>query len=138
KLKNRNSDLMSANIAENNQILNSKSQLQTANERYVEHNFRPEDARMIDSLQSHISKMIASSLHNSAWSDPRVLRQGLIQQKINMEVELNRAKSGLAVIVRDLAQLKSQYNQMVPNDAGMKNYEREAEVATKEYLSTLD
>jgi len=27
---------------------------------------------------------------------------------------------------------------MVPNDAGLKNYEREAEVATKEYLNALD
>src|SRR5690606_17222151 len=70
--------------------------------------------------------------------DPRVLRQSLIQQKINMEVDLDRAKSGLSVIIKDLARLKGRYNQMVPNDAGMKNYEREAEVATKEYLSTLD
>lgn len=138
KLKNKNSDLMSANIAENNQILTIKSQLQKANEHYVDNNFRPADARIIDSLQSHLSSLIATSVNNGAGSDPRVLRQGLIQQKINMEVDLDRAKSGLAVIIKDLSRLKGQYSQMVPNDAGMKNYEREADVATKEYLTTLE
>lgn len=138
KLKNKNSDLMSANIVENNQIVSIKSQLQKANENYVDNNFRPQDARAIDSLQSRLSKLIASSASTSTGSDPRVLRQSLIQQKINMEVNLDRAKSGLAVILKDLARLKGQYSRMVPNDAGMKNYEREADVATKEYLNTLE
>jgi len=138
KLKNKNSDLMSVNIAENNQILNIKNQLQKANDRYVDNNFRPEDARKIDSLQSRLSKLIASTSSSSTGSDPRVLRQSLVQQKITMEVDLDRAKSGLTVILKDLSRLKSQYNQMVPNDAGMKNFEREADVATKEYLNTLE
>lgn len=138
KLKNKNSDLMSANIAENNQILNIKDQLQKANDRYLDNNFRPEDAKIIDSLQSRLSKLIASSASNGLGSDPRVLRQSLIQQKLTMEVDLDRAKSGLSVIVKDLARLKGQYSQIVPNDAGMKNYVREADVATKEYLNTLD
>ena len=138
KLKNRNSELVSVNIAENNQIVNIKSQLQKANERYVDNNFRAEDARMIDSLQTRLSSLIASSANNVSGSNPRELRQSLIQQKITMEVDLDRAKSGLAVILNDLNRLKGQYNRMVPNDAGMKNYEREAEVATKEYLNTLD
>jgi len=55
-----------------------------------------------------------------------------------MEVDLDRAKSGLSVILSDLADLRARYSSMVPNDAGLKNYEREAEVATKEYLSALD
>src|SRR5690606_35294948 len=99
---------------------------------------RPEDARKIDSLQSRLSKLIASTSSSSTGSDPRVLRQSLVQQKITMEVDLDRAKSGLTVILKDLSRLESQYNQMVPNDAGMKNFEREADVATKEYLNTLE
>src|SRR5690606_38984275 len=115
KLKNKNSDLMSANIVENNRIISLKNQLQKANERYVDDNFRLEDARKIDSLQASLSKLISSSVGNGG-SDPRVLRQSLIQQKINMEVDLDRAKSGLSVIIKDLARLKGRYNQMVPND----------------------
>lgn len=138
KLKNKNSDLVSVNIAENNQIINIKNQLQKANERYVDNNFRADDARFIDSLQSRLSSLIASSASQGVASNPRELRQSLIQQKISMEVDLDRAKSGLTVILNDLNRLKGQYNRMVPNDAGMKNYEREAEVATREYLNTLD
>lgn len=138
KLKNKNSDLVSVNIAENNQIINIKNQLQKANERYVDNNFRADDARLIDSLQSRLSSLIASSASQGVASNPRELRQSLIQQKISMEVDLDRAKSGLTVILNDLNRLKGQYNRMVPNDAGMKNYEREAEVATREYLNTLD
>src|SRR5690606_20517942 len=138
KLKNKNSDLVSVNIAENNQIINIKNQLQKANERYVDNNFRADDARLIDSLQSRLSSLIASSASQGVASNPRELRQSLIQQKISMEVDLDRAKSGLTVILNDLNRLKGQYDRMVPNDAGMKNYEREAEVATREYLNTLD
>ncbi len=137
KLKNRNSDLMSVNIIENNQIISVRDQLQKANERYVDNNFKPEDALIIDSLQARLSKLIISSANNST-SDPKELRQNLIQQKLTMEVDLDRAKNGLTVILQDLSRLKAQYSQMVPNDAGMKNFEREAEVATKEYLNTLD
>jgi succinoglycan biosynthesis transport protein ExoP len=138
KLKNKNSDLVSVNIAENNQIINLKTQLQKANERYVDNNFKPEDGRIIDSLQSALAGLIASTSSNGLGSNPRELRQSLIQQKIRMEVDLDRAKSGLSVILKDLSRLKGQYNNMVPNDAGMKNFEREAEVATKEYLNTLE
>lgn len=138
KLKNRNSDLLAVNVVENNQILTLKDQLQKANERFVDNDFQPRDAQMIDSLQSRLSKLIANSTNSSTGSDPRVLRQSLIQQKLTMEVELDRAKSGLGVITGDLARLKSQYSKMVPSDAGLKNFEREAAVATQEYLNALE
>lgn len=137
KLKNRNSGLVSVSIEENNQIISLKKQLEVANERYVDNGFKPADARAIDSIQSKLTSLIASSASSTA-TDPRVLRQSLIQQKLDMEVELDRAKSGLSVILADLSRMKGMYNSMVPKDAGMKNYEREAEVATKEYLSALE
>lgn len=137
KLKNGNAELASTSTIENNQIINLKNQLQKANERYVDNNFQQEDARAIDSLQSRLSKLVASNT-TSIGSDPRLLRQNLIQQKLTMEVGLDRAKSGLTVILSDLAAMRERYNRMVPNDAGLKNYEREADIATKEYLSALE
>lgn len=137
KLKNKNSGLLSVSIEENNQIISLKKQLEIANERYVDNGFRPADARGIDSIQSKLTALIASSASSSA-TDPRVLRQSLIQQKLTMEVELDRAKSGLSVVLADLNRMKGMYNSMVPKDAGMKNHEREAEVATQEYLSALE
>src|SRR5690606_20872244 len=75
---------------------------------------------------------------SSTGSDPKIIRQALIQQKLTMEIELDKAKSGLKATMIDLAQMRAQFNRMVPDNAGMKNYEREAEIATKEYLSALE
>lgn len=139
KLKSSNTGLVSASASENKQAQAIRVQLQTANERYVANNFKPEDARMIDSLQLALSRLNASSpVRTTTSTDPKLLRQTLNQQKILMEVELDKAKSSLSFILSDLAQLRASFERMVPNNAGMKNFEREAEVATKEYLSALD
>src|SRR5690554_1360885 len=139
KLKSSNAGLMSASANENKQAQAIRAQLQKANERYVANNFKPEDARVIDSLQMALSRLNASNpVSANTGTDPKLLRQTLNQQKLLMEVELDKAKSSLAFILSDLAQLRAKFERMVPNNAGMKNYEREAEVATKEYLSALE
>src|SRR5690606_29488163 len=112
-------------------------QLQKANENYVTNNFKPEDARLIDSLQRALSVLNASNTGNTG-SDPKLLRQTLLQQKMTMEVELDKAKSGLTFLLSDLEEMRAAFSRMVPDNAGMKNFEREAEVATQEYLSALD
>lgn len=139
KLKSSNSGLVSASANESKQVQVIRAQLQKANERYVTNNFKPEDARAIDSLQMALSRLnVSNPVRANTGTDPKLLRQTLNQQKLLMEVELDKAKSSLSFILSDLAQLRANFERMVPNNAGMKNYEREAEVATKEYLSALD
>src|SRR5690606_20721289 len=81
KLKNKNSTLVSSNATENSQIIALRNQLQKANERYVQNNFKPEDARKIDSLQLALSKLNVGN-PSSTGSDPKIIRQALIQQKL--------------------------------------------------------
>jgi len=71
-------------------------------------------------------------------TDPTVNKQNLIQQRSTLEIAMNQAKSSISAINRELAVLKGKYNSMVPFDAGIQNYERDADLATKDYMDALN
>lgn len=124
-------------VSDNTEIVALKGELQAANERYVDNNFNPEDKKRIDELQEKLSALIASS-SLQVFEDPKTNRQSLISQKMQMQTELDLAKNSLASINAELREAKARYNKMVPFDAGILNYERDAEVATKDYLEALN
>lgn len=124
-------------VSDNTEIVALKGELQAANERYVDNNFNPEDKKHIDDLQEKLSSLIASS-SLQVFEDPKTNRQSLISQKMQMQTSLDLAKNSLASINNELNQAKGRYNKMVPFDAGILNYERDAEVATKDYLEALN
>ncbi len=133
----RSEDTRKALVSDNTELVALKNQLQAANERYVDNNFNIEDKKHIDELQDKISALIASS-SLQVFEDPKSNRQNLIQQKRQMEVSLDLAKNSLASINYELNQARGRYNKMVPFDAGISNYERDAEVATNDYLEALN
>lgn len=133
----RSEDARKALVSDNTEIVALKNQIQAANERYVDNNFNAEDKKKIDELQDRLSSLIASS-SVQVFEDPKTNRQNLIQQKRQMEVSLDLAKNSLASVNDELNEAKRRYNKMVPFDAGILNYERDAEVATKDYLDALN
>lgn len=138
KLRGVGDPYMNANVVQDNSlILSLKGQLKTANDRYIDGNFKPADKRRIDSLQNLLS---AQTVRNSDKNvvDPQVSKQALIQQKLNLEISTEQIKNTIGSIDKELASLKAQYSTMVPYDAGIQNYERDAEVATKDYMAALD
>ncbi len=138
RLKNsRSEDTRKALVSDNTEIIALKTQIQEANERYVDNNFNATDKKYVDDLQQKLSSLIASS-SLQVFEDPKSSRQSLLSQKRQMEVSLDLAKNSLASINYELNQAKGRYNKMVPFDAGILNYERDAEVATKDYLETLN
>jgi Mrp family chromosome partitioning ATPase len=88
-------------------------------------------------LQKKLSSLIASS-SLQVFEDPKSNRQSLLSQKMQMQTDLDLAKNSLSSINEELNQAKSRYNKMVPFDAGILNFERDAEVATKDYLEALN
>ena len=124
-------------VSDNAQIVALKNQIQLANERYISNNFDPNDKAHIDELQNKLSSILSSNTFQ-ALDDPKSNRQSLIAQKREMLMNLDLAKNSLASINNELKQAKGRYNKMVPFDAGIGNYERNAEVATKEYLDVLN
>jgi len=124
-------------VSDNRDIVDIKNQLKVANDRYIDGNFKVSDKKTIDSLNRVLS---AKTLRNSDNNivDPTVNKQNLIQQRSALDVSMNQAKSSIASIDKELAQLKSKYNTMVPFDAGIQNYERDADLATKDYMDALN
>jgi hypothetical protein len=138
RLKNSRSETTRrALVSDNTEIIALKGELQAANERYVDNNFNPEDKKHIEDLQKKLSSLIASS-SLQVFEDPKTNRQALLSQKMQMQTSLDLAKNSLASINQELRQAKGRYNKMVPFDAGILNYERDAEVATKDYLEVLN
>ena len=138
KLNSSNSNYAGGTVVkDNNDIINLRSQLQIANERYLDNNFSPVYKKKIDSLQNLLSAQV-SRTSDRYLSNPQTAKDNLLEQKRSMEVSLDLARNSIRSIDRELAQLKGKYNNLVPFDAGIQGYERDAEVATKEYLEVLE
>lgn len=124
-------------VADNRLIITLKNQLKTANDRYIDGNFKPADKRRVDSLQNLINIQDIKNSDNNVV-DPQVAKQGIIQQKLNLEISTAQIKHTISSIDKEMASLKAQYSSMVPFDAGIQNFERDADVATKDYMAALD
>lgn len=124
-------------ISQNREIVNLKNQLKVANDRYIDGGFKVTDKKRVDSLTNLMSEKTAANSDQNI-TDPTVNKQNLIQQRSTLEIAMNQAKSSISAIDRELAVLKGKYNSMVPFDAGIQNYERDADLATKDYMDALN
>ncbi len=124
-------------IQDNNRIIGLKNQLKVANDKYIDGSFKAADKRKVDSLQNLLSNQTMRNSDNNVV-DPLVSKQALIQQRLALEISTAQVKNTIGGIDKQLAILKAQYSTMVPFDAGIQNYERDAEVATKDYMAALD
>jgi succinoglycan biosynthesis transport protein ExoP len=124
-------------MKDNGRIIALKNQLKVANDRYIDGGFKAGDKRRVDSLQTLVSNQTMRNSDNNVV-DPLVAKQGLIQQRSALEISTAQIKNTIGAIDKQLAVLKAQYSTMVPFDAGIQNFERDAEVATKDYMTALD
>ncbi|RZL63105.1 MAG: lipopolysaccharide biosynthesis protein [Pedobacter sp.] len=137
KLRGSDKYINGSNRLDNREIINLKRQLQLANNAFIDGGFKPADQRKIDSLNRILSSRSAQNadenIINTASS-----KQELVQQKLGLEIALQQAKSSIRSIDAELGVLRSRYQSMVPFDADIQNYERDAELATKDYMAALD
>lgn len=92
--------------ANNVEIVNIDNQLQIANQRYVNNNFKPQDKATIDSLQRIKSRLIASSASTNS-TNSATIRQSLIDRKIQLESDLASSKNALNTVEQELRSLGS-------------------------------
>lgn len=138
KLKGGGDTFSGANSGvDNREIVNLKNQLKIANSNYIDGGFRLNDKLKVDSLTRRIDQL-SSRVSDNSVTDPQASKQTLIQQKLALETIVSQARGSIASIDKELAVLKGKYNTMVPFDAGIQNYERDAELATKDYMTALD
>jgi len=137
RLRTRDPYAGGANNGENREIVAIKNLIKEANDRYIDGGFRVADKKRVDSLTNVLNER---SIKNSDDNivDPTTSKANLIAQRAALEVSMNQAKGSIVSIDKELRGLKAKYNTMVPFDAGIQNYEREADLATKDYMDALN
>ncbi|WP_442588351.1 exopolysaccharide transport family protein [Pedobacter sp. AW31-3R] len=137
KLRGSDPYVNSNTASQNRQIVDINNQLKIANDRYIDGGFKASDKKKIDSLTALRSAKTAQNSDDNIV-DPTASKQSLIQQRAALGIAMDQAKSSISAIDRELSQLRGKYNAMVPFDAGIQNYERDAELATKDYMDALN
>lgn len=137
RLKSNDPNMGKNVVRDNAALINIRSQLEIANRRYVDGNFKPEDKKRIDSL-SNIQIALSSNNSDKYIVDPQVSRQALLAQKYQLETTVAQLMGSVKSIDAELATATAKYNAMVPFDANIQNYNRDADMATKDYLEALN
>ncbi|MFA4870504.1 MAG: lipopolysaccharide biosynthesis protein [Pedobacter sp.] len=137
KLGGSDSYISGSSRADNLEIINLKRKLEAANAAYIDGGFKLSDQKKIDSLSQMIQARSSKNADENVM-DPRASKQGLVQQKINLEVGVQQAKSVVKSMDGELRSLRGKYASMVPYDADIHNYERDADLATKDYMAALE
>lgn len=120
----------------NQDIVNTRSQLAAANERYVQGGFNQHDKKSVDSLKEAISNQIAQS-SDKYILNPLNNKQNLVQQKMTLQIQYDLAKNSQAVLAGQIVRLNQRLNTLVPHEAVVQSYESAIAVAGQEYIEIL-
>jgi succinoglycan biosynthesis transport protein ExoP len=137
KLNGSDSYIRGSSRGDNREIIALNKQLEAANSAWIDGGFKASDQRKVDSLTKILAAKGVKNDDDNVF-DPKNSKQTLLQQKLTLEIALQQAKSSIKSINSELAVLRGKYTSMVPYDADIQNYEREAELATKDYMAALD
>ncbi|MCE7041485.1 lipopolysaccharide biosynthesis protein [Dyadobacter sp. CY312] len=128
--------LESALTGINQQIVVTKQQLRAVNDAYIRNNFDPKYKGQLDSLQSKLSREINDASDRYVYN-PMVVKEGLVTQKLNLEIELELSSNSVASIQQELRRLNRKFDALVPNEAEIQEYETGIDIASKEYMEAL-
>ncbi|SOD19623.1 GumC family protein [Pedobacter xixiisoli] len=123
--------------ADNQAVIVLRNRVQAANEEYIDGGFKPSAKKKVDSLQQLLTAQLVRS-NDQYVADPTVAKQTLVQNRISIGIDLEKTRGSIQDIDRELAKLNAKFSGMVPFDAGVQKFERDADVATKEYLDLLN
>jgi Mrp family chromosome partitioning ATPase len=126
----------SALIGINQKIIATKASLRALNERYVMSNFDPRLKFSLDSLRNQLTGEIDEASDKYAYN-PMALKQDLVTQKLTMEISLELAKNSVSSIQGELNRLNRKFDGLVPNEAKIQEYETSIDIASKEYIESL-
>jgi succinoglycan biosynthesis transport protein ExoP len=128
--------LESALTGINQQIVVTKQQLRAVNDAYIRNNFDPKYKSRLDSLQNQLSREINDASDRYIYN-PLVVKEGLVTQKLNLEIELELASNSVASIQGELRRLNRKFDALVPNEAQIQEFETGIDIASKEYMEAL-
>ncbi|HEX7366397.1 MAG TPA: lipopolysaccharide biosynthesis protein [Pelobium sp.] len=121
----------------NQNLVQSKKELNLITEKYIQSGFDDEYQGKIDSLKGVINKQIL--VQSSKYIDnPMVQKQDLIAKKLNLQIEYDIARYSLASLKRELSDMNSRFDKLVPHEAVIQSLERKIDIASREYLDVLE
>ena len=126
----------SALINVNQQIIASRDQLKNANNAYIQSGFSPANKKKVDSLQNRLTYQIGQSTDRYIYN-PLATKENLVNQKLNLEVNLDLAKNSISSLDAEVARLNRFIYSLVPNEATIQAYESDIDIASREYIELL-
>ncbi|WP_439505947.1 exopolysaccharide transport family protein [Sediminibacterium sp.] len=117
----------------NQSMLSTREKLRTVTNELVKSNFDPRIKQTQDSLKAILEKQILESTDRLLVS-PLANKQLLVQQRFNLEIALDQAKSSILPLSDELKRLNDKFDMLVPHEALIQSYEGSVDVAGKEYL----
>ncbi|ADY51606.1 lipopolysaccharide biosynthesis protein [Pseudopedobacter saltans DSM 12145] len=120
----------------NQGIIGTKQDLKALHDLYIESGFDPKYQESIDSLKGILSGQINRYTDQYIYN-PLVSKQELIQQKLNLDIQLDMSRYSLGLIERQLDYLNEQFDKLVPHEAVVQSMERDVDVTSREYLDIL-
>ena len=121
----------------NQDIVTTRQELSTMYDLYYSNDFDDKYKTSMDSL-SHILESQISKSSDQYLTSPLAAKQAMVQQKMELEVQLDLSRYGINVLEREINLLNNQFDMMVPKEAEVQTYEMAIDIATKEYTDVLD
>jgi len=116
----------------NAEVAQTRDNLAAVNNKYVQSNFNSKYKKSSDSLQNVLNEQL-NRVSDKYAVNPLAGKENLVQEKVKMEISRDMARSGLHNLDNQIGQLDNQLKRIVPFDAAIQSFERDIEVATKEY-----
>src|SRR5690606_16372182 len=113
----------------NQNLVQSKKELNLVTEKYIQSGFDDEYQSKIDSLKGVINKQILTQ--SSKYIDnPMVQKEDLIAKKLNLQIEYDIARYSLASLKRELSDMNSRFDKLVPHEAVIQSLERKIDISS--------
>ncbi len=121
----------------NQDILVTKQKLSALQIQYIKSNFKDDYKQSVDSLNKILTQQI-NQLTDKYVYNPLSAKQDIVQQKLQLEVQLDLARNSLKSYEQEIKTLNVIYDKLVPHEAVVQSYERDIDVASREYLEILN
>ncbi len=120
----------------NQNIAETREELNAVNDLYIRSNFNPVYKTRVDSIQKVLSARIMESSDKYIYN-PLNVKENLVNHKLELEISLELARNGIKTIEDEIRRLNGKFDGMVPSEASIQQYETSIDIAGKEYMEAL-
>jgi succinoglycan biosynthesis transport protein ExoP len=120
----------------NSKIVANKELLKSYTDSWIKSNYNNYYKLKVDSVQSILTDQINQSADESSDS-PLSTKTNLRAQKLTLEIAQDLAKYSIGTLDKEIARLKGQLDQLVPNEAVIQSMQNSIDIDSKEYLDIL-